>query len=99
MEPGKLVGVDGLMATAFQSEFVIITDCKLPGRALSDHDDASSQSPLAGFIQEFTCAETEVEKNAITDATKHSARRTPTVRHIRVRMVAHFGALGPLALG
>src|SRR5437868_96637 len=51
IESGKLVGVDGLMATAFQPEFVISTDCELPGKTPSDHDDAWSQLPLVGFIQ------------------------------------------------
>jgi hypothetical protein len=82
MESGKLIGVDGLMATAFQPELVIITDCELPGKTPSDHDDASSQLPLAGFIQEFTCAETEIEVKAMTDATKHNARPIPVVRQI-----------------
>ena len=36
MEPGKLIGVDALMATAFQPEFVIMTDCELLGRTPSD---------------------------------------------------------------
>src|SRR3954469_5955916 len=55
--PGKLVGVDGLRATAFQLEFVIITDCVLFGRTPSDQFAGWSQLPLPGLIQEFTCAE------------------------------------------
>jgi hypothetical protein len=86
IEAGKFTGVDGLMATAFQPELVIITDCELPGKTPSDHDDASSQLPLVGGIQEFTCAETEVEFNAITDATKHNARPIAAVRPVEVRI-------------
>jgi hypothetical protein len=73
------------MATAFQPVFVIITDCELPGGTPNDQFDACSQLPLAGFIQEFTCAETEVEMNA-TDATKHSARPIPAARHIEINI-------------
>src|SRR3954471_9086700 len=63
IEPGKLTGVDGLIATPFQPVFVINTDCELLGKAPSDHDDGLSQFPLAGFIHELTCAKTEVEVN------------------------------------
>ena len=73
------------MATAFQTEFVIRTDCELSGRTPSDQFDAWSQLPLAGLIQELTCAETEV--NAIADAKKHTARPFPVIGHIGVRMV------------
>ena len=66
IEFGKLTGVDVLMATAFQLEFVIIPDCELFGKTPSDHDEASSQLPFAGFIQEFTCANTRVDVNAST---------------------------------
>jgi hypothetical protein len=77
-----LIGVEGLIATAFQPALVIIIDCELPGKTPSDHDDASSQAPLAGLIQEFTCAETEVKVSAIiVDATKPGARPIPAVRH------------------
>jgi hypothetical protein len=79
-----LIGVEGLMATAFQPEFVIITDCELPGKMPSDHDDTSSHLPLAGFVHELTCAKVDVEINAIREATKHSARSFPAVRHIGV---------------
>jgi hypothetical protein len=41
------------MATAFQPEFVIIIDCELSGQVPSDHDDASFQLPLVGFVQEL----------------------------------------------
>ncbi len=78
------MGVDGLMATAFQLEFEIVTDCELPGKAPSDQDGASSQLPLAGFIQEFTCAETKVEVNASADATKRKTRLLPAGRHFGV---------------
>src|ERR1041385_8446725 len=81
--PGKLTGVEGLMATAFQLEFVIITDCELSGEMPSDHDDESSQLPLIGFTQELTCAKTDMDTNATTDATKHNAALTPAVRYIR----------------
>jgi hypothetical protein len=74
------------MATAFQLEFVIITDCELPGKTPSDHDDVLSQLPLAGFIQEFICAKAEVEVNASTDATMHTARPIAAVRQIGVRI-------------
>ena len=50
-ESGKLLAVDGLMATAFQTELVISTDCELFGRTPSDQADESSQLPLPGFIQ------------------------------------------------
>ena len=53
------MGVDGLMATAFHPEFVIITDWELPGKAPSDQFDAWSQLPLDGFIQEFTGPEVD----------------------------------------
>jgi hypothetical protein len=49
-----LTGVEGLMATAFQQELVIWTDCELLGRTPSDQEDAWSQLPLVGLIQEFT---------------------------------------------
>jgi len=86
MEPGKLIGVEGLMATAFQPEFVISTDCELPGKTPSDQFVMPSQLPLIGFVQEFTCAETEIEVNAITDVTKHSARPIPAARRFGVRI-------------
>src|SRR6266536_1292205 len=54
IESGKLLGVEALMATAFQPELVIITDCELPGKAPSDQFDAWSQLPLAGFVQLLT---------------------------------------------
>ena len=41
------------MPTAFQTEFVIKTECELLGRTPSDHADGSSQLPLAGLIQLF----------------------------------------------
>src|SRR5262245_19217550 len=53
IEPGKLTGVDGLIPTAFQFEFVIITVCELLGREPSDQLAAASQLPLAGLIHEF----------------------------------------------
>src|ERR1041385_1483777 len=59
IESGKLVGVEALMATAFQPEFVIITDCELLGKTASDQFDAWSQSLLVGFIQEFTTPEVD----------------------------------------
>jgi hypothetical protein len=90
IESGKLIGVDGLIATAFQPEFVIITDCELSGKVPSDHNDAWSQLPLVGFIQEFTCAKTGVDVNAITDATKYTARAIPAIRHIGVRIVVNL---------
>jgi hypothetical protein len=106
MESGKLLGVDESMATAFHPEFAISTDWELSGKAPSDHDDASFQLPLVGFIQEFTCAETEVEENAISDATKHSARPIPAARHIGVRITVnplrlpmHSRAPAALAVG
>jgi len=86
MESGKLIGVDGLMATALKPELVIMTDCELFGKTPSDQKDVLSQLPLVGFIQEFTCAETEVELNAITDATKQSARPIAAIRQIIVRI-------------
>src|SRR4051812_39701488 len=46
MAAGKLPGVDGLIATAFQTELVIRTDCELFGRIPSDQFVASSQLPL-----------------------------------------------------
>ena len=42
------------MATAFQLVFAISTDWELLGNTPSDHDEASSQLPLTGLIQEFT---------------------------------------------
>src|SRR5690348_2819998 len=39
MDAGKLIGVDGLMATAFQTELVIMIDCELSGRMPSDQFD------------------------------------------------------------
>jgi len=99
MEPGKLMGVEGLMATAFQPEFVIITDCELPGRTPSDQFAGWSQLALVGFIQEFTCAQIDIEVNAINDdATKHSADRIPLLRHINVRIV-HSGTPRPPEVG
>jgi len=53
MEPGELIGVEGLIPTALNPEFVIMTDCELFGKTPSDHDDALSQLPLVGLIQEL----------------------------------------------
>ncbi len=75
------------METAFQPGFAITTDCELSGKTPNDQFLAWAQLPLAGFIQEFVCAQTEVDMNAITDTTKHIARPIPAVRHIEVRMV------------
>jgi hypothetical protein len=75
------------MPTAFQNWFVIITDCELPGTTPSDHDDAWSQFPLVGLIQEFTCAEAEVVRKVITNVRKHTVRRILAVRHIEVCIV------------
>jgi len=46
-----LIGVDGVIPTAFQFWFVISTDCELFGRTPNDQDDASSQKPLLGLVQ------------------------------------------------
>ena len=54
IDPGKLISVDGLIATAFQFEFVIITVRELLGREASDQFAAASQLPLAELIHEFT---------------------------------------------
>ena len=62
------------MATALKPEFVIITDCELSGNTPSDHDVASSHLPLAGFVQDFVCAEAKVEVNVIADATRYIVR-------------------------
>jgi len=86
IEPGKLVGVDDWIATALKPEFVIITDCDPFGKMPNDQFDDTSQLPLAGFIQEFTCARAEVEMNVITDATKQTARPIAGVRQVIVRI-------------
>lgn len=75
------------MATAFQTEFVIISDCELLGKTPSDQDDALSQLPLPGVIQEFTCAKTDVEVNALAERTKHSACRVQSLRYVELRIV------------
>lgn len=67
------------MATAFQSWLVIMIDWELLGNVARDHDDAWSQFPLIGLIQEFTCAETEVDMVIITNPKKHTARVIPKV--------------------
>ena len=64
------MGVDWLIATAFQPEFVIITDCELFGKAPRDQFAAWSQLPLVGFIQEFTCA--KAEESVMTQAANHT---------------------------
>ena len=51
-ESGKLLAVDGVIATAFQFWLVISTDCELFGRTPSDQY-GSSQKPLVGLVQLF----------------------------------------------
>jgi hypothetical protein len=89
---GKLETVDESMVTAFQNEFVIITDCELPGGRPSDQDEALSQLPPAEFIQELTWAKTDVEVNIITDATRAPVlhRRPKKIKGcIRFKRVRH----------
>ena len=81
IEPEKLTGVDGLMATAFQPEFVIITDCELPGRTPRDQFAVTSQLPLPALIQEFTCAEAEMDAKAMSHAKKHNSQVGWMVTH------------------
>src|SRR6266446_4080381 len=96
---GKLEAVAEPMAIAFQPWLVSMMVWPGAGRVPRDHAVWSCQSPLPGLIQEFTCAEAEVEVNAITDATKHSARPMPAVRPTGVRIVVKPlsipGWLGP----
>src|SRR5690242_14422581 len=53
IEPGKFTGVDALMDTAFQPEFVIMTACELSGRIPKDQFEGTSQLPLPA-THEFT---------------------------------------------
>src|ERR1700704_5659062 len=84
---GKLEAVAEPMAIAFHPWLVSMMVWPGAGRVPRDHAVWSCQSPLPGLIQAFTCAETEVEADAITDAAKHSARPLRAVRPIEVRIV------------
>src|SRR5581483_3052016 len=93
MEPGKLSGVDGLMATAFQTEFVIITACELLGRTFSDQFVDWSQLPLAGLIHEFTCAEAGAPVRAIARVKKQSCRFI-SVMCVEIRILIRSSVMG-----
>src|ERR1044072_2240521 len=56
IEAGELMGVEGLMATAFQPPFVISTDSELFGRIPRDQADESSQLPLVGLVKVLVLA-------------------------------------------
>src|SRR6266496_1285651 len=51
MEAGKFWAALAPMATAFQPELVMYTDCDWFGKAPRDHEDCSSQYPLVGLVQ------------------------------------------------
>src|SRR5689334_298937 len=86
-EAGKLAVVSGLIPTAFQPEFVIMTACGLVGRTPSDQFDESCQLLLLGFIHEFTCAEAEASGEARTNAWMHRAQPGPPTHQNEVCII------------